>query len=794
MKKIAFRDSITSKLLLAIIAFPALLTLSGFFIFQKVGHQRIVEFSDIKMHQLEQFNATLLLHEINSFKEKAIRIASDNQIIVPYKLKVDFQLKAYLEQLLALDKLCTLAVLSPNGVSDTIVGHHLSGYRLDFGKTQKTTFSGKSNSSVIKRVDREDQSFLCLVAATPILSGKEVIATLLVAKEIELVAPFSKTLLVSGNRVQSESVGSSFLLPYVDRAAIKNEFGPLSKPGKPMVVSKAAIQGLKDPDSYFLCGIDERAAFDQNRKIFISGIIISIGILLSLSGYSVYLSGRLTSPLLNMVNAADRIAKGNFQQRLSISSKDEIGHLSQSFNRMMESLAEAEMALKQASRRLLLIMDGIPADIYVADMQTYEILFMNRAMQKNFGRDMTGHICYAAFRKEDTPCDHCTNDKLLDTDGKPGPIEIWECTNPISKISYINYDRAIEWIDGRIVRLQIATDVSARIKAEDALKQINDELEEIVKIRTTELKRTNSELRNEIQEKMLKEEALRQAKAASDHANLAKSEFLANMSHELRTPLNHIIGFTELVVGRNFGELNQQQEEFLKDVLGSSNHLLSLINDILDLSKVEAGKMELQLSVVRIKEMLENSLVMIKEKALKQNIKLSVILDEAPEVIHADERKLKQVVYNLLSNAVKFTPENGKVVLGAKLSEKPEFIDKSAPVEANGNWLSVWVSDTGIGISQRDTERIFEPFEQVEHSKSRKYQGTGLGLALTRRMVELHSGTMWVTSKGTNLGSTFNFAIPLYKDLETGIKAQSPSAGSNGSTLNSAAPGATPPA
>jgi signal transduction histidine kinase len=240
------------------------------------------------------------------------------------------------------------------------------------------------------------------------------------------------------------------------------------------------------------------------------------------------------------------------------------------------------------------------------------------------------------------------------------------------------------------------------------------------------------------------------------------------MSHELRTPLNHIIGFTDLVLSRNFGELTVEQDEFLKDVLGSSHHLLSLINDVLDLSKVEAGKMELELSEVRIRELLENSLVMVKEKALKLAIQLSVDLDGVPEVMQVDERKMKQVAYNLLSNAVKFTSAGGEVRIGAKIQESSELDGCPIARDENGHskWLSVWVSDTGIGLERQDLVRIFNPFEQAEGGTSRKYQGTGLGLALTRRMVELHGGAVWAESAGAGQGSTFKFAIPVRSALE----------------------------
>ena len=237
-------------------------------------------------------------------------------------------------------------------------------------------------------------------------------------------------------------------------------------------------------------------------------------------------------------------------------------------------------------------------------------------------------------------------------------------------------------------------------------------------------------------------------------ANQAKSEFLANMSHELRTPMNHIIGFTELVVDKRLGGLNSQQEEFLGEVVQSGRHLLSLINDILDLAKVESGKMELELAPVGLRSLVSNSLVMVKEKALKHRIKLATALS-VPENFPVDERKLKQILYNLLSNAMKFTPDGGTVCV--QVAPEPGL-----PSEASG--LRFSVIDSGIGIEAGDLERIFEPFEQADNSSSRRFQGTGLGLALTRRMVELHGGRIWAESEGPGKGSRFHFILPARHD------------------------------
>ena len=237
----------------------------------------------------------------------------------------------------------------------------------------------------------------------------------------------------------------------------------------------------------------------------------------------------------------------------------------------------------------------------------------------------------------------------------------------------------------------------------------------------------------------------RQLAAANQH----KSEFLANMSHELRTPLNAIIGFSEVLHERMFGELNEKQAEYLQDILASGRHLLSLINDILDLSKVEAGRMELDLAPFDLPAALEGAVTLVKERAGRRGLHLDLSVDPELGTLVADERKFKQILLNLLTNAVKFTPEGGRVTLTAA---RPDG-QSGAP-----EMVEVAVSDTGVGIAPADQATIFEEFRQVG-SGSQQQEGTGLGLTLTKKFVELHGGRIWVTSE-VGKGSTFAFTLP----------------------------------
>ena len=262
-----------------------------------------------------------------------------------------------------------------------------------------------------------------------------------------------------------------------------------------------------------------------------------------------------------------------------------------------------------------------------------------------------------------------------------------------------------------------------------------------------------------------------------ENVSRMKSEFLANMSHELRTPLNAIIGFSEMLKDGLLGKLSAKQKGYITDIFNSGEHLLSLINDILDLSKVEAGKMALETEPLEIAGLLQNSLRVVKEKALKHRIAIKLDLAGSPDHIVADARKVKQIVYNLLSNAMKFTPDGGQMEISARAVTRdalaliaPEGIAvRQLPLPANEwrDFLEIKVCDSGIGIAAADLDRLFQAFQQLDSSLERNFEGTGLGLALVKRMAALHGGTVAVAS-APGKGSCFAVWLPCRTGADVG--------------------------
>jgi PAS domain S-box-containing protein len=278
--------------------------------------------------------------------------------------------------------------------------------------------------------------------------------------------------------------------------------------------------------------------------------------------------------------------------------------------------------------------------------------------------------------------------------------------------------------------MEVNTDVTLRKEVEEDIKKWNLRLEERVKERTAEL---------------------REAKERAELADRVKSEFLANMSHELRTPLNAVIGFSELLTDQKPGPLNSQQQDFLNEILMSGRHLLSLINDILDLTRITAGKIDLQPRALSVSAAVRESCSTIKPIASEKNILVKVKTDSKNDIVNLDELRLKQVLYNLLSNAVKFTPQNGKIRVAASVDDQKR--------------IRIRVKDTGIGINEQDLPRLFGVFQQGDSGFAKRQQGSGLGLALTKKIVELQNGAITVESE-PGKGSTFTVVLPSNAHVE----------------------------
>ena len=547
------------------------------------------------------------------------------------------------------------------------------------------------------------------------------------------------------------------------------------------------------------------------KKIFPLVILLSLLLVLLLSGIQIR---RTMLPIANLKNGTRRIAMRDFDSRVTVTSGDEFQDLATSFNDMAKELGRQFSALntiEEIHRTILSTLDTkkivnivltrihevfnydfvsvtlldsqnkntgrtyfrldkrevvkLADGVEIAPQEAKELTDNRRILSVNTDTNLPGYLAQFASRGIKS----FTSFPLVVKRELAGVMVLGSLDSSPPKNEELSQARMLA--DQVAIALSNARLTQGLKRAQKGLYRANVELEKRVKERTSDLISTNEHLQREIAERKQIEVELKEAKQTAEIANTAKTNFLANMSHELRTPLNAIIGFSEILVDKHFGDLNETQEEYLNDVLESSRHLLSLINDILDLSKVEAGKLELQPTDVNLKMLLENSLVMIKEKAMKHSINLVTNMDGIPETISADERKLKQIMYNLLSNAVKFTPDGGSITLAAKLGTGYSVVEHGNADEQTStqypipnrdrNFVEIYIKDTGIGIKPEDTDRIFNPFEQADGSSNREYQGTGLGLSLTKQLVELHDGTIWAESDGQGKGAAFSFIIPI---------------------------------
>ncbi len=529
-----------------------------------------------------------------------------------------------------------------------------------------------------------------------------------------------------------------------------------SDAGEPLYDFAAPVLLLDERRAVARIGISfesELRLLRQTRNAILGLGVVALAASLALATWQ---ARSVTRPVGELVQGAQEIAAGNLDRKITVQGQDEVGQLGEAFNRMGESLKARQEIDRDISSTLHL--DAVLHTISrharallktdIAYLAPYDPVTgvativagvgdrgdILRGLEITPGRGAGGYVLatgeplmtpdYSQDRRISHEYDELVRGEgIVSTLVVPIPLK----GKTIGLLYVANRRPTIFTPGDQEILSRLAA--QAAIAIENAtlyaqVRQYAEELEANVEARTRELQVAN-----------------RQLEAASQH----KSEFLSNMSHELRTPLNAVIGFSELLLERLFGELNEKQAEFLQDILSSGRHLLSLINDILDLSKVEAGRMELMLDCFNLPLAIENAMTLVRERASRHGITLRLTMDERLGEFVADERKLRQILLNLLSNAVKFTPDGGRVGVNAALA---------------AGCVAISVSDTGIGVAPEYHEAIFEEFLQIASEKSQKREGTGLGLALAKKFVELHGGKIWVQSE-MGKGSTFTFTLPV---------------------------------
>jgi signal transduction histidine kinase len=499
-----------------------------------------------------------------------------------------------------------------------------------------------------------------------------------------------------------------------------------------------------------------------NASILRTGLLILLGLAASVVA-SLAFARSMVRPIAVLQEGAQRIGAGDLEQKIEIHTGDELEALANQFNRMTEKLRESYAGLEHkveerthelknsldqqtAISEILRVISSSPTDVrpvldaiaeravQLCDASAASIYLtegdkLRQVVSQGLLADQVSHVETLPINREST-----TGRAIVDRE----TIHVHDMLSEAAEYP-LGYELSTRFGHRTILVTPLYREgqpFGAILIRRQEVRPFSDR--EIGLLRTfgdqAAIALENVRLFREIEDKS------RQLEVANKH----KSEFLANMSHELRTPLNAIIGFSEVLLEKIFGEINAKQQDYLSDIHSSGRHLLALINDILDLSKIEAGRMELEPSDFDVPTALQNAMTLVRERAQRHGIALSLDIDPAVGELRADERKFKQILVNLLSNAVKFTPDGGRVALRAR------------PVECG---LEVSVSDTGIGIAPEDQEKVFEEFRQVGGDYKTKQEGTGLGLALARRFVELHGGVISVQSE-LGKGATFTFTIP----------------------------------
>jgi PAS domain S-box-containing protein len=401
---------------------------------------------------------------------------------------------------------------------------------------------------------------------------------------------------------------------------------------------------------------------------------------------------------------------------------------------------QAEIALQESENRFLSIFNSSPTAITLRDKDS-RFIMVNQTFadwMQSTASELVGKTIFDLF-----PPDQAEEIRSIDQDiwktGKNYTGEVVRLFEDGADHTIIDNKRPIYSADGDIIAIStVVTDITELKQAQAALQSTNEELEARIAERTAHLE-------EEIAERKRTEKALLTAKLEAETSNKIKTDFLANMSHELRTPLNAIIGFCQFLKVLPDDKLSEKQDEYIDDILGSGRHLLRLINDFLDISAIEAGKLEIHLEEVEIAPIIQETVRLLQVRADAGKVQISVTVDKKQSNYRVDELRLKQILLNLLSNAIKFTPEGGEVSISCN-----QEINKA---------LKIVISDSGVGMTKDHIEKALELFGQVDSSLERKYEGTGLGLPLAKRLVEAHGGTLQIESK-TNSGTVISIVLP----------------------------------
>jgi signal transduction histidine kinase/CheY-like chemotaxis protein/HAMP domain-containing protein len=554
--------------------------------------------------------------------------------------------------------------------------------------------------------------------------------------------------------------------------------------GQDGVMRLNAIEPLQLTDGrcvYVRVGVPREAIFGEIERSFQRNIAMMLLVALLAFGAAWYGGDWLVLRRLQAVGeAARRFGEGDLTARSGLApAADELGRLATSFDAMADGiearehrLAEADRSLRRVNRAMTVLSAGNRAMLRGKDEQTLIEEMCRVAV------DPGGYVmAWVGYRGEGSAIQTMAHAGV-----DPGRIDSRCLTADIERSEDTAPGAALRTGAAAVYRAAPGKRVPSCMVASGCVAALSLPLLEGASAfgGVLTIYSTDADAFDEAEVELLKEAAADLAfgigrlrdqarRREAEEANRIKSEFLANMSHELRTPLNAIIGFSDVLQDGLVGELSPQQREYVGDIHGSGRHLLSLINDILDLSKVEAGKMALDLQCAEVASLLENSLSVIREKAAAHRIAVSQVVEEGLPPIDVDPRKTKQIIYNLLSNAVKFTPDGGRVTLRVRRATRGAVEDWSAdrpyamrqPLPP-GEWqdfLEIAVADTGIGIKPEDAPRLFKPFSQIDSSLSRRYEGSGLGLLLVMKMAQLHGGTVAVASTPGE-GSCFTVWLP----------------------------------